>query len=85
MANTAESREFAVSSKITSMPCALPLSSTTDLMQFIALICEGRRLSTNVNQALAFALSAFMSLFLLSCSPSSSTPLRCSPATSCCG
>ena len=60
-----ESREFAVSSKITSMPCALPLSSTTDLMQFVALICEGRRLSTNVNQALAFALSAFMSLFLL--------------------
>ena len=60
-----DSREFAVSSAITSMPCALPLSSTTDVMQFVALICEGRRLSTNVNQALVFALSSFVALFLL--------------------
>ena len=60
-----DSREFAVSSKITSMPCALPLSSTTDLMQFIALICEGRRLSINVNQSLVFALCSYMALFLL--------------------
>ena len=60
-----DSREFAVSSAITSMPCALPLSLTTDLMQFIALICEGRRLLTNVSQALSFGLAAYLSLFAL--------------------
>ena len=60
-----DSREFAVSSAITSMPCALPLSLTTDLMQFIALICEGRRLSTNFNQVLSFAVQAYLALFIL--------------------
>ena len=60
-----DSREFAVSSAITSMPCALPLSLTTDLMQFIALICEGRRLSTNFCQVLSFAVQAYVALFIL--------------------
>ena len=60
-----DSREFAVSSAITSMPCALPLSLTTDLMQFIALICEGRRLSTNFSQVLSFAVQAYIALFIL--------------------
>ena len=63
--NYSDSREFAVSSAITSMPCALPLSLTTDLMQFIALICEGRRLSTNFNQVLSFAVQAYLALFIL--------------------
>ena len=63
--NYSDSREFAVSSAITSMPCALPLSLTTDLMQFIALICEGRRLSTNFSQVLSFAVQAYLALFIL--------------------
>jgi len=64
-ADYSDSREFAVSSAITSMPCALPLSLTTDLMQFIALICEGRRLAANVNSVLFFGLSLYCQLFII--------------------
>lgn len=60
-----EAREFAASSAITSMPCALLLSATTDLHHFMALICEGRRLLRCMTQCLCFCMASYMTLALV--------------------
>jgi magnesium-transporting ATPase (P-type) len=60
-----ESREFALSSAITTMPCALPLPSTTDLNQFLVLIAQARRLTRGVQQSLWFAFTCYLTLFLI--------------------
>jgi len=60
-----EAREFAASSAITSMPCALLLSATTDLHHFMALSCEGRRLLHCMTQSLCFCAAMYLTLALL--------------------
>ena len=57
--------EYAFASTINGLPCSFPLHSGTDLRQFTALICEGRRLLGNLYQGLLFALSSFLALFIL--------------------
>ena len=60
-----ETREFAMAAAMTSLPCALSLSLGTDLLQFVALVCEGRRLIANVQSATAFAAGAVAMTFLI--------------------
>jgi magnesium-transporting ATPase (P-type) len=60
-----EAREFAASSALTSMPCALLLSATTDLHHFMALICEGRRLLHCMTQCLCFCAASYLTLALV--------------------
>lgn len=58
-------REFAASSAITSMPCALLLSATTDLHHHMALLCQGRRLLHCMTQSLFFGVASYLTLVLV--------------------
>jgi magnesium-transporting ATPase (P-type) len=60
-----DAREFAASANLTSLPCALPLSETTDLNQFIPLIAEGRRLLKSLVSALWLCSALNFTLFFI--------------------
>lgn len=60
-------REFATSSALTSMPCALPLCSTSDLQHFIAAMCCGRTLLNNTTQACWYAAQMYAFIATLLC------------------
>jgi hypothetical protein len=59
-----DSFEYALASTLTGLPTVFRLHTNTDLRQFTALICEGRRLLRSLYQCLWFAMSAYTCLFI---------------------
>ena len=58
-------------------PAVAQLVSSTDVHQFTALICEGRRLMAGYKQSIAFSLASYLTLFaaMIACGISGSPPL----------